>query len=424
MSAARGSREQPRVDKEHARPWQKYGYWLRFVAFFIVLKLIMDWVEEFPSVQRALIPGADIAMMRTDTDSARRTSVIGITSDDVATHFAGQRPVPPESLLAVVAKLVKLEPRVLVVDVFTEGATYADSSVDSLFAEIRNSNVQIVWAQAADTSAGGLLRVLGGRANVPGRIGLAAMLAEPDGLVRRVRMSFQRGDAADDVHLRTLASAAIAACLDSLGGTDQPNVCAGAKSIPTDTSSVALRSYLRGPTFYTLGDALMSAGSGTDAFRAQVLVLGFVDGSDQVATPYGIATGPRVVADAIETLMDDRGLLRRPPRAVSWLLDFIGGLIVMLVYIKVKNKDAQALATLTATIAAYVGARLIAHNLGYWTSFLPVMIGIWADRLVDHVRDRKYSTPDPLPAKNAAATAGDEAEDVFAAVPEPPEVKK
>lgn len=354
--------------------------WL--IVFFFALKFLVHSVEDVPFVQRTVLPGADLAM-RFTKDSARRTVVVGITSDDVAHYFGAIRPLPPERLLRVIDTLLRLDPATLVVDVFTEDSLYTTLKLPS------SPTIPIVWAQSADTSSGNPLRVLGGRPDARRASALAAMLAEEDGLVRRVRLRFQReGTRAQD--RETLALATISACR-AAPRAEQSKLalpCKLARNVPSDTSSVALRAYIREPAFFTLGDALLAAKSGEKGpFTSQIMVLGFVDGSDQVVTPFGIRPGPWIVADAIETLMDERGLIRRPPLWFGFGLDALAMLLVIAVARAYRDEPHRAaMLTLGLGVVGYVGTRFIVLAFNYWTSFLPMMLGVWAESLYDEHR--------------------------------------
>jgi CHASE2 domain-containing sensor protein len=394
-------------------PWREFAkhvFSWRLLLFFAVLKALMFWVEKNPLVERATLPGVDIAMMRVSGDTARRTVVVGITPEDVAARFDNTRPIPPDSLMRAVASLARLKPAALVVDVFTEDRAYAGYSF-----RIANVPIPIVWAQSADTGTGALLPVLGD--SVSWRTsGIAAMLAEEDGLVRRVRLSFRRSTA--DSGRPTLAFAAVEACRKHEQSTGMDGgVCRLEAALPSDTSSVALRSYIRDPIFYTLGDVLAAASADdTTTFASQILVLGFVDGSDQVATPFGIRTGPSTVADAIETLLDDDGLIRRPPHYLGIGLDLFAAFLVAALQFLLRNKPnaVAALATLGLTVVAYFGARFIMLAFNYWTSFLPVMVGVWGEQLVEQIREGTKrqrdnnslgATPAPSPTLPMASPA-------------------
>lgn len=359
------------------------GSW-SFWIWFLGVKLLLHWLEAHPVMRRAELGGFDVAMAATEQRDAQHTAVVAITSEDVATVFAGRRPIPAESLLKVVRLLQALDPAVLVVDVFTDGAAWSRAPLGTI---PRN----IVWAQGVDTSTGAVMPVLGGQ-HPEAASGLAAMLAEDDGLVRRVRLRFVLDDAAVGSTVTTLSAAAVEACPAA------HDWCRLAHHVPADTASIALRNYRREPALYTLSDALAAArrGSGTATFAERIVVLGFADGSDQLATSTGIHPGPQVVADAIESLIDGRGGIRRLPAALSWAIDIFAAILVAAVQFSLHTRpQAAALWTLLTTIAVYFASRLLLVWPGYWVAVVPVMVGMWVEQLLEEVRGKPHPTGPP-----------------------------
>lgn len=349
----------------------------QFWAWFAFLKIVMWLFEHHPVLQRADLGGFDVAMAATERRSALRTAVVAVTASDVEQFFANTRPVPPESLLRVVREIVRLEPAVLVVDVFTDDPRYAQATESGLQG--------VVWAQSADTLRWQLVPPLGGRAPPP-RAGFAAMLAEDDGLVRRVRLRFQGDSLARPAE--TLPLAAVSAC-----PTRVASWCRLSRNIPADTNSVALRNYDRDPPLYALEDvmAAASAPSPDSPLKDLVVVLGFADGSDLVATPYGVRPGPQVVADAIEGLMDPRGGIRRMPALTSHGLDLAGALLINAVQFSLHSRpQLAALWTLIVIIVTYFASRLLLVWPGYWTSVVPVMVGMWVEQLFEEIKGKPH----------------------------------
>ncbi|MGQ0650619.1 MAG: CHASE2 domain-containing protein [Gemmatimonadaceae bacterium] len=357
----------------------------KFWVWFVAIKALLHWIEAHPVLRRADLGGFDVAMAATASRTAERTVVVAITAEDVARTFAGRRPVPPDSLLRVVGAIARLRPAVLVIDVFTEDSSYASRAIPGALA-------RIVWAQSADTTTGDLIPVLGG-SEQPARSGFAAMMAEDDGLVRRVRLRFATAEPALASGITTLPLAAVQACPDVLR-----QWCRLSSRIPSDTASVALRGYQREPAFFTLEDVLIaSADTARDSpLRDRIVVLGFADGSDQLATPMGIRPGPQVVADAIETLLDRRGLIRRMPPLLSWPMDMLAAILVAAVQFSLHSRpQLAALWTLLSTITAYFLSRLLLIWPGYWVSIVPVMAGMWVEQLLEDVKGRPHPKGPP-----------------------------
>ena len=372
-----------------AAPASKFRWYVaswKFWLWFVFIKLVMHWVEELSFVQRGTLGGFDAAMAVTSRPVAEHTAIVAITAEDVAQTFAGRRPVPPDSLLRVVRELGEMRPAVLVIDVFTDGPAYLNRPLAALAAPA-------VWAQSADTTAGTLVPVLGGR-NDPGiRSGFAAMLAEEDGLVRRVRLRFSVEHPALGEMVTTLPYAAVQAC-----PVEESDWCRLAHRLPSDTSSVALRSYEREPAFFTLSDVRAAASdtAGPSPLRDKVVVLGFADGSDQLATASGIRPGPQVVADAIETLIDPRGGIRRMPDWLAWTLDILAAIFVAAVQFALHSRPSlAAFFTLAATVAVYFVSWLLLIWLGYWVGVVPVMVGMWMEQLFEQVRGTSHPTSPP-----------------------------
>jgi len=369
------------ASSRHARAtyWQHIASW-RFALTLAVVFGIDFWLEHTTVAERAVLGGVDVASQRVATREAEHTAVIGIGPADVQRFFAGKRPIPPRALDSVVTSLMRLNPRVLVIDIFTDGPGYSDSLfTDSL---VLRRQDQIVWAAALDTTSETVLPPLGGLSDPPGRVGLATILADEDRLVRAFRPRFVgtgSSPAAD-----TVLSLPLAAALAYTPADEREHLTRRL----SDSASVALRRYERAPPFYLLEDVLQSVpqrgGQAPPSLADRVLVLGFIDGSDQVLTPRGVRSGPDVVADAIETLLDERGLITRLPAAVEWGIKL--GLALLVAYIHYRLSPRAAIRTMIALAVLVVyGGFILFEHFGYWSSFILIVVGLWIEQLYEEV---------------------------------------
>ena len=351
---------------------------VRFVLTLIILFAADAWLEGTLVVQRAVLGGFDTLRGRSGVDSSTHTVIVGISSADRAKHFNGQRPVPPSALQKVVGDLIRLRPRVLVVDIFTYDSAYRTS----LFSEsaILGAPKQLVWAQFVDTATGEALPFLGGVKNAPGRPGLAAMIADEDHLVRRFRPRFaaNRIGAGSDTIIESLPLAAATAYIQQTPGSKLT------PRLPRDTSSIVLRTYDRNPPFYFLDDVLSMGLYKPKNLSNAIVVLGFVDESDQVSTPSGTRPGPEVVADAIESLLDERGAIQALPKWLEWVVKIALALVIAFIHYKLPVRLAAISMIGVATLVIFA-AFLIYEHLGYWTSFILILVGVWVEQLYDNV---------------------------------------
>ena len=224
--------------------------------------------------------------------------------------------------------------------------------------------------------------VLGGMSNPPGRTGLAAILADDDRLVRRFRPRYASsgaGPASEIVESLPLAAATafVANGQDSTRLTNR---------LPSDTGSIALRSYRRDPPYYLLDDVMGAvpalAGRADSALSNRVLVLGFIDGTDQVLTARGMRSGPEVVADAVETLLDNRGAIRSFPRWAEWSSKIALALLVAFIHFRLPRRAAAASMVVLTALVIYAGFLTFEH-FGFWTNFVLIVVGTWIEQLYE-----------------------------------------
>jgi CHASE2 domain-containing sensor protein len=364
---------------------QKGTYWThvtswRFVLTLAALFALDAWLEHTTVAQRATLGGFDTASERTERRPATHTAVVAISALEVKKYFRGRRPVPPAALDSVVTRLLRFKPAVLVVDVFTDDSAYAHAFFTD--AGLLKEQGRLVWALALDSATHEALPVLGGVANPPGRTGLAAILADNDRIVRRFRPRFAAsgsGPTSDTVESLPLAAANAyrAQRGDSAGLT---------RRLPGDTGSIALRVYDRDPPFYLLDDVMSSlpgpAAASDTLFANRVVVLGFIDGSDVVITPRGVRTGSEVVADAVETLLDDRGAIRKFPAWLEWAAKVALALLVGLVHFRFPPRVAAVSMVAMAVGVVYLGF-LVFEHAGYWTNFILIVVGMWIEQLYE-----------------------------------------
>lgn len=349
----------------------------RFVLTAIGLFAIDHQLEKTTVAQRATLGGFDTANRYTADSAARKTAVIAISAVEVAKYFHGERPVPPKALADVVTRLLRLHPSVLVVDVFTDGPGYSSALFnDSTF---RSEQDALVWAKALDTVTSEALPILSGTTNPPGRSGLAVILADEDHLVRRFRPRYAAtrvGPGSESIESLPLAAAN--AFRERPHGTVAiPDVLA------SDSVSIGLREYGRNPPLYLLDDVLSAASSGTapdTALANKVLILGFIDGSDQVLTSRGVRAGPVVVADAVETLLDSRVAIRKLEAWKEWLSKILLSLLVGFIHFRLPRQHA-AVTMIALTVAVIYGGFLVFERYGYWINYVLIVVGFWIEQL-------------------------------------------
>jgi hypothetical protein len=173
------------------------------------------------------------------------------------------------------------------------------------------------------------------------------------------------------------------------------------KHLPSDTGSIALRSYTRNPPYYLLDDVMGAvptlAQRPDTAFSNRVLVLGFIDGTDQVVTASGMRSGPEVVADAVETLLDVRGAIRGFPFFAEWGAKIALALLVAFIHFRLPRPAAAA--SMVVLTALVIGAGFLTFEyFGFWTNFVLIVVGTWIEQLYESATHAPPSAVVPEPA--------------------------
>jgi CHASE2 domain-containing sensor protein len=364
------------LGKVRRRPPKQFRVLRFIITFFLLLAFDHFYLDRTRILEYAALAGYDVANARDSIGVATHTVVVGISELDIAARFGGTRPVPAESLLSVIDSMKRLAPAGVVVDVFTDNVAYAGSAAGILQRVLApNASRDIVWATDVDTSSGELLPPIGGTSVRDSSMGLAAFFGDPDQIIRHIR---PRHLSPSGKLLLSLPLAGALMCAARC--KDGPGIPSRIRAASTDTGSVALRSYKRYPPVYMLGD-LEEFSASDSAVNGKIVILGFVDGSDQVQTPFGLEPGPVVVANAIETILDTRQPVRRLPFALELLTKAIVGVIVVFFGNYFLPRACTIL--LVGVIILHVQGAAWLQQHGYWVNFTGMILGFWIDRLLD-----------------------------------------
>jgi CHASE2 domain-containing sensor protein len=286
---------------------------------------------ELRPIRAAVDAGLDAYMQWGTAGTSQHTTVVIIDDVAKARYFAHRRPVPPDSLLAIVDSLRKLQPQVLVVDVFTDDEAYRAPPA------ARIDWPEVVWATSPDTAhargssaVNGWVRpALGGRRDMQVTSGIAALLTGTDQILREARVHYDY-----DLTLPVVAARMFKDCHE--------------KSCVPEEPTYLIRRYQRPAHQLTLGEVLehSMAPYVTEAIANKIVVLGFAE--DLAQTADGRRLGSEIVADAIETLVR-RDLVHHFP----WWADYLIGVVLAFVGITVVRRfreDERAETLVTAAI--------------------------------------------------------------------------
>lgn len=364
-----------RISRAHPQPLIKTFMDWRFLLVLLILLVFTNWLGKRWVFQRATLAGTDVLLQQPKPVPATHCTLVTINDQEFNTYLGEW--LQPGKLSFVLESIVKYEPKVIVVDIDTSAPRFRSMVIPE-------GKAKFVWARVSHESltdsrprsyvwqAGA---VLGNRPNQPEFSGSPLFPQDPDSTVR----SYQR-IVAIDAHAASLHWITIRALCDS----GDKAACALVNN-DTATADLETRPFLTDWDFRTipLSDLMGNGGSTVPHVGGlgDVVLLG-ANFSDIHATTFGPRLGIELTASAIESELAPHLGPWRVYEWSHWILK-----ILLAFAIAWLNNRLLPLWATTGTLLL-LGVIFVASFLGIYygvfrMDFLPFMIGIWIEQLIE-----------------------------------------
>jgi len=367
-----------RIWRTHPQPLLSVLADWKFLIVLIILLFFTHWLGKRWVFERATLAGTDILLRGPKPVPAMHCSLMTIDEKEFDDYLGEW--LQPEKLSDVLNKIVAYAPKVLVVDIDTSAARFSSM-------RIPRGNVKIVWARVSHESlqydakkgtrdyswkAGA---VVGNRTDQPEFIGSPLFPQDPDGTVR----SFQRM-VRIDANAPALHWSALRALCEN--GNGQACTLVNGDNAEADAQP---RPFLTNWEFATvpLSDLMSGGGSAHPHAGAlgEIVLLG-ASFSDIHATSFGPKLGIELTASAIESELAPRLGPWRVYEWSHWILK-----VLLACAIAWLNNRLLPLWATTGTLLlltlVFVGSFLGIYYGIFRMDFLPFMIGIWIEQLIE-----------------------------------------
>jgi CHASE2 domain-containing sensor protein len=341
----------------------------------------VGWLDKFETA------GLDVFTLLQPSRQPDKVMVVGINDDDYRERFSETSPLNYCKLEEVISAIAASKPRVIGVDIDTSAASFRKLQIEKGWP-------QVVWAEDA-IQTGKILEVvpaLGGIGRDSAQLGLALLLSDSDGVIRRYRRRFSvQGGYADSFPWAVVN----AYCSKGV----EPR-CRALKSAESDGSEGELLLNFAGERFDFRPLAVreimkVSAEPGwaeRGLFKDKVVLLGgsFHAARDTHTTPIGEMFGVQIMAQAIESDLDEGGI-RRLNEWKAIFFDLLAGMLVVYIQFRFHRNLMMglALSLLAIPIVAVTGSYLAFSTAARWFNFIPVLIGVLIHELYDRAREYK-----------------------------------
>lgn len=361
------------------------------------------WLDAF----RELLPGR----------SADDVFVVEVTDDDYEHLFQSTSPLHLPTLRNALAAIARGRPALVLIDL--------DTSPEAIVKLPRDpgdptSWPPTVWAESDEGSRDALR----GIAHSPGvSTGVARFVVDRDGIIRRHRRQFAPTDGGTIPSDSLPWKAVRIHC--ALGGTE--SVCEHIQHA-AETDEDLLLNFAGDRFDYHRSDmaSVLRASTGPawgteqGPLFGKIVLVGatFRAAKDLHATPLGLTHGEYIIAQAIESELQGRGIRQFNEWAMVGMDLFVGFTIVLLHRSGLPLTIAFRASLLGLPVLVLVSSFVAFFSFSRWASFVPVCVGVMLHELHNaagsHRHDR--SEPERQPASTADAAERQDAASADASV--------
>jgi hypothetical protein len=375
-----------RILRGQPKPFSRMFTDWQFLVVLVLLLAFTNWLGKLWLFERSTLAGTDILLREAKPVPAVHCSLITINEQEFD-RYLGEW-LQPDKLASVLKNIVQYEPKVVVVDIDTSAPRFRTMVVPA-------GHSKIVWArvsrEALKSDPGSRKRsyvwqagaVLGNRPDQPEFSGSPLFPQDPDWTIR----NFQR-IVPIDARTPSLHWAAVHGLCES----GLQYACALVKH-DSAIEDLKVRPFLVDWDFRTvpLSD-LMGAGGSAPPHAGglgEIVLLG-AGFSDNHPTSYGPKLGIEITASAIESEL-------APMSGPRWINEWSHWILKILLAFTIAWLNNRLLPLwATAGTLALLGLVFVASFLGIYygafrMDFLPFIIGIWIEQLVE-TSERAHNT--------------------------------
>jgi hypothetical protein len=371
--------------RPHPQPFARVVVNWRFVVVLVPLLLFTNWLGHRWLFERSTLAGSDILLSVTKPKPAQYCRLVTINEHELEAYLGEW--LQPEKLASVLNVVLGYKPKVLVVDIDTSAPRFQSLKIPT-------SGSKIVWArvshQEGKTNPGERRRsyvwkageVLGNRPDQPEYVGSPLLPQDPDWTVRY----FQRV-VPIDANTQSLHWAVLRAYCDA--GAQEACAVVRGKSGEDKKTKADEQSKLR--EFNTdwdfpstpLSDLMVEGGSAKphSGELGDIVFLG-AKFSDVHPTPFGPKLGSELIATAVEAELAGESSELQVYGWSRWTLKILFAFGIVWLNSRLMPRWATA-GILLLLVLVFVASFLGIYYSLFRMDFLPFMIGIWIEQLIE-----------------------------------------
>lgn len=354
----------------------------RFLTALVLLILFTNWLGERWIFQSGSLQGMDTLLRTPKPVPATHCSLITISEEEF-TKYLGES-LDPKKLSSVLQAILQYGPKVLVIDIDTSASRFQDVDIKPggskiVWARVSRQTLTVVPGQRQRAYQWQVGSVLGNRNPQPDYIGTPIFPQDPDSTVRNFQRTVQMDSKSPALYWETLRAYCASRANDNSGAATACGVIKN--SADTDFEERPFRKDWEFRSF-ALSDVMAPSGN----LRPQPGELGDVvllggNFNDIHPTAFGPKLGIELTGSAIESELDP-SQPRLPSAWLHWILKIALAMVIAWLNSRLLPLWAT-LGTLLLLTLVFMASFVGVYYRVFQLDFLPFMIGIWIEQLVE-----------------------------------------
>jgi CHASE2 domain-containing sensor protein len=367
------------------------------VALLTLLLEHVGWLQGFEGA--ALDAWLRAKLNLAPAVQSKQVVIVSITDQDYADIFRRRSPLDKTALEGIIIAIAAAKPLLLGIDIDTSEEEFKDLKYPE--------GIPIVWVEDASIdesnhSVKAISPALGNAKTASSLTGLALMPMESDGIVRSYIRKFHSHDSFAWVLARTYC-----AHVEQVRTTVSIDVeqkvlerCGVIRNMSNDTineEQFALDLMGAGSRFQHVSardllDAYNWKRSETlDKLRGRAVLLGgtYHAGRDEYTTPVGRMAGVELVAHSLESEL--QGPFRRPRKTTMLVLNLLGGIGILLLFIRFGVRKGCIFSLLAMLVIAPLWSLIAFGSLSFFGYFGVILIALLIHQLYEQAHYVQHS---------------------------------
>jgi CHASE2 domain-containing sensor protein len=374
-----------RIRNPNPQPFVRIVTSWQFIVVLVPLLFFTNWLGHRWVFERSTLAGSDVLLGVTKPRPARYCRLVTLDEHEFETYLGEW--LQPDKLANVLNVIVRYKPKVVVVDIDTSAPRFQILRIPTtgskiVWARVSHQEEKLVPGERRRSYIWKVGEVLGNREDQPEYAGSPLLPQDPDFVIRGFRRVVPIDANTQSLHWVTIRAYCDAGSQEACALVHADSGAGKEKEADGQRTIRELHTDWDFPSV-PLSD-LMSEGGNAKPHAGELgdIVLLGAKFSDIHPTPFGPKLGVELTAAAVETELAGESVVWQVYGWSRWILKVLLALAIAWLNSRLMPRWATA-GTLLLLALVFVASFLGIYYGLFRMDFLPFMIGIWIEQLIE-----------------------------------------